>query len=202
MNVLFRHKSLVLLLLSTFLCTEAWTAANATRHPGPFVPSCARIHLSADYLGSVEPAEGPGFRFTLQNDTDKPIKLAEPVPSSAHWYARVGEKWLWRASTGAGGSLVDAINEKGKLFAYQPKNAPQNPKYMTIPAHGSHEWTESEQANPTLAYRPGCAICNYPGERQYRVVFAYAYVPAPGETEPGLLACGIRSNEVDMPPLR
>lgn len=198
MNLLFRCKPAIFIVLATFSSAAAWAA----RHSGPFVPTCSGIHLSAEYLSSVSAAAGPGFHFTLKNDTDKPIKLAEPVPSSAHWYARVGEKWLWRASTGAGGSLVDAIRERGRMFAYQPQDAPRDAKYMSISAHGSHEWTEAERANPAIAYRPSCAICNYPGERQYRVVFAYAYVPAVGEKEPGLLACGIRSNQVDMPPLR
>lgn len=202
MGLFFRRWFLVPGLLAIFSSVSAGAVAHATRRPGPFVPSCSRIHLTADYLTAVTQAEGPGFRFTLKNDTDKPIKLAKPVPSSAHWYARVGQKWLWRASTGAGGSLADAQNERGKLFAYQPKTPPLHPEYLMVPAHGSRQWTESERADPALAYRPGCAICNNPGERQYRVVFAYAYLPAPGERQQGLLACGIRSNQVDMPPLQ
>ena len=55
--------------------------------------------------------------------------------------------------------------------------------------------------HPAIAYRPSCAICNYPGEREYRAVFAYAYVPHPQEHTDGLLACGLRSTPVVMPPL-
>jgi hypothetical protein len=177
------------------------TGSAVTHHPGQSVPLCSHIGLSASYLAEAEPGKGPGFLFVIKNDTNKDIRLAEPVPSSAHWYAHVGEKWLWRASSGSGGSFVDAYNEKGEVFAYQPKELPQHAVYMTVPAHGSHEWTEAVRDHPTIAYRPSCAICNYPGEREYRAVFAYAYVPHPQEHTEGLLACGLRSGPVVMPPL-
>jgi hypothetical protein len=177
------------------------TGRAVTHHPGPYVPLCSHIDLSASYLAEAEPGKGPGFVFVIKNDTNKDIRLAEPVPSSAHWYAHVGEKWLWRASSGSGGSFVDAYNEKGEVFAYQPKEPPQHPEYVTVPAHGSHEWTETVRDHPSIAYRPSCAICNYPGEREYRAVFAYAYVPHPQEHTDGLLACGLRSTPVVMPPL-
>jgi hypothetical protein len=177
------------------------TGRAVTHHPGPYVPLCSHIDLSASYLADAEPGKGPGFVFVIKNDTNKDIRLAEPVPSSAHWYAHVGEKWLWRASSGSGGSFVDAYNEKGEVFAYQPKEPPQHPEYMTVPAHGSHEWTETVHDHPSIAYRPSCAICNYPGEREYRAVFAYAYLPHPQEHTDGLLACGLRSTPVVMPPL-
>jgi hypothetical protein len=181
------------------LSTSADSAV--THHPGPYVPLCSHISLSASYLAEAEPVKGPGFLFVIKNDTNKDIRLALPVPSSAHWYAHVGAKWLWRASSGSGGSFVDAYNEKGEVFAYQPKNPPQNPEYMIVPAHASHEWTETMHDHPEIAYRPGCAICNYPGEREYRAVFAYAYVPHPQEHAEALLPCGLRSSPVVMPPL-
>jgi hypothetical protein len=174
---------------------------SAMRHPGPSVPLCSHITLSASYLAQSEPGKGPGFLFVIKNDTNKDIRLADPVPSSAHWYAHVGSKWLWRASSGSGGSLVDAYNEKGEVFAYQPKELPAHAAYMTIPAHGSHEWTQSMHDHPAIAYRPSCAICNNPGESEYRAVFAYAYVPHPQEDANGLLTCGLRSAPVVMPPL-
>jgi hypothetical protein len=177
------------------------TGRAVTPHPGPYVPLCSHIALTASYLGEAEPGEGPGFLFVIKNDTNKEIRLAEPVPTSAHWYAHVGQKWLWRASSGSGGSLVDAYNEKGAVFAYQPKEAPQHAAYMTIPAHGSQEWTQTMRDHPAIAYRPGCAICNNPGENEYRAVFAYAYLPHPQEHAEGLLACGLRSAPVVMPPL-
>ena len=43
-------------------------------------------------------------------------------------------------------------------------------------------------------------MCNYPGEREYQAVFAYAYLPGPGEHAPDLLQCGLRSDPVPMPP--
>jgi hypothetical protein len=112
----------------------------------------------------------------------------------------VGNRWLWRASSGAGGSFVDAINEKGPIFAYQPKEAPADPKYVTVQAHGHYEWTAGEREIPALAYKPGCARCNYPGEHDYMAVFAYAYLPPPQLHKDGLLARGLRSNLVPMPP--
>lgn len=177
------------------------TGQANTYHPGPYVPLCAHITLSASYLAQAGPEKGPGFVFVIENDTNKDIRLAEPVPSSAHWYAHVGNKWLWRASSGSGGSFVDAYNEKGEVFAYQPKDPPQSPEYMTVAAHASHEWTETVHDHPSIAYRPSCAICNNPGEYEYRAVFAYAYVPHPQEHADGLLPCGLRSVPVVMPPL-
>jgi hypothetical protein len=112
----------------------------------------------------------------------------------------VGTKWLWRASSGSGGSYVDAINERGPVFAYQPENRTADPRYIIIPAHGKYEWTSGDRDNPALAYRPGCERCNYPGEHDYKAVFAYAYLPPPGRHIEGLLRCGLRTNFVDMPP--
>ena len=172
-----------------------------THHPGPYVPLCSHITLTASYLADARPGEGPGFLFVIKNDTNKEIRLEEPVPSSAHWYAHVGDKWLWRASSGSGGSFVDAYNEKGEVFAFQPKTPPQDPQYVTIPTKASHEWIETVRDHPAIAYRPSCAICNYPGEHEYRAVFAYAYLPHPQEHADGLLACGLRSAPVVMPPL-
>jgi hypothetical protein len=173
----------------------------AAHRPGPTVPLCSRqITFRASYLAETTPGAGPSYLFQIENATAKPLKLAAPVPSSAHWYARVGNRWLWRASSGAGGSYVDAINEKGAVFAYKPKDAPAQPKYLIVPAHGNYEWTAGEHEIPALSYKPSCALCNYPGEHEYKAVFAYAYLPHPEEHETGLLACGLRSNLVDMPP--
>lgn len=178
----------------------SYTAA-ATRHPGPYVPLCSRqIAFSASYLADLGNGGGAGFLFRIENHTAKPIALAEPVPSSAHWYARVGGKWLWRASSGSGGSYIDAINERGPVFAYQPKTSDSDPKYITIPAHGKYEWTSGEHDNPALAYRPGCEHCSYPGEHDYKAVFAYAYLPAAGQHVDHLLPCGLRTPLIDMPP--
>jgi hypothetical protein len=165
------------------------------------MPLCSKqIVFTASYLAETKPGEGIGFLFRIENDTAKPIRLAEPVPSSAHWYARVGSRWLWRASSGSGGSYVDAVNERGPVFAYQPKAAAADPKYITVPARGNYEWVEREHDNPALSYRPSCALCNYPGENEYKAVFAYAYLPPGQEHTTDLLACGLRSNLVIMPP--
>lgn len=188
------------LLPAVLLFSLAYPAA-AARHPGPYVPLCSRqIVFSASYLAQLQHGSGTGYLFTVENHTARPILLAEPVPSSAHWYARVGSKWLWRASSGFGGSYVDAINERSPVFAFQPESASADPKYLTIPAHGKVEWTSGEHDNPALAYRPSCERCNYPGEREYKAVFAYAYLPPAGHPVKDLLPCGLRTKLVDMPP--
>lgn len=174
--------------------------AGSTRHPGPFVSQCTGITLSASYLAEAAPGQGPGFQFRIDNHTARDIRLAQPVPSSTHWYALVGNRWDWRASAGTGGALVNALSEHGPMFAYQPTTAPDHPSYVVVPARGSQQWTESMLGSPAIAYRPSCARCNYPGESEYRAIFAYAYLPAPEEHEPGLLHCGLRSKPVPMPP--
>jgi hypothetical protein len=189
----------ICILLPFSFSTPGLTAA--AHHPGPTMPLCPRqIAFTASYLVETMPGKGSSFLFRIENGTAEPIALAEPVPSSAHWYARVGNRWLWRASSGAGGSYVDAVNEKGPVFAYRPKNAPAQPKYITVPAHGNYEWTAGEHEIPALSYRPSCALCNYPGEHEYQAVFAYAYLAPAQERKDGLLACGLRSNLVPMPP--
>lgn len=191
---------IVFVLFCALLAPVASVSA-AVHHPGPYVPLCSReIVFTASYLAETKPGEGISFLFRIENNSAKPIKLAEPVPSSAHWYARVGNRWLWRASSGAGGSYVDAIDEKGPVFAYQPKELPANPRYLTVPAHDKYEWTVGEHENPALSYKPSCALCNYPGEHEYKAVFAYAYLPPAQEHVEGLLPCGLRSGLVEMPP--
>jgi len=186
-------------LLTFCFGTASFTASP--HQPGPTVPLCPRqITFTASYLVETERGSAPGYLFRIDNGTANPITMVEPVPSSAHWYARVGNHWLWRASSGTGGSFVDAGNEKGPVFAYQPRQLPNDPRYLTVPAHSHYEWTASEREIPALAYKPGCARCNYPGEHDYKAVFAYAYLPPPQLHKDGLLACGLRSNLVPMPP--
>jgi hypothetical protein len=190
------------LIAAFFLCALP-SVPEPTHPPGPAVPLCSRqIVFTASYLAELTAGAGPGYLFRIENHTAKPLRLAQPVPSSAHWYARVGNKWLWRASSGSGGSYVDAINERGPVFAYQPKTAAADPSYITVPAHGKYEWSAGEHDNPALAYRPGCERCNYPGERDYKAVFAYAYLPPAGVKSAvrDLLPCGLRTSLVDMPP--
>ena len=172
---------------------------GAVSKPQKSVPICPGVTLSANYLTAVSRDQGPGFRFVLVNRTAQEIKLAEPVPSSSHWYARANGRWMWRASNGAGGSLLDAGNERGRLVVYSSAAGAGARKFMTLPPHQSREWIESQQENPVLEYKPGCKLCSYPGERDYQVVFAYAYLAGDGQP-PGLLSCGLRSTPVPMPP--
>lgn len=185
--------------------SAAGTAAGTVRRPGPDVLPCRGVTLTASYLAEAAPGSGPeagpGFLFRIDNATGKEIRLEQPVPSSAHWYALVGNRWLWRASAGRGGALVDAVRERGPMFAYQPPGAPAHPEYLVVPAHGSRQWSEAMRDNPAIAYRPSCAMCNYPGEREYKAIFAYAYLPSATEVAPELLRCGLRSDPVPMPPV-
>ena len=191
----------ILSIAAISLSSAPLTISAAPHTPGPTVPLCSKqIIFTAHYLAEAKAGEGTGFLFRIENQTAKPLRLAEPVPSSAHWYAQAGNRWLWRASSGNGGAYVDAINERGPVFAYQPKVAPAHPKYVTVPAHGNYEWEERVPGNPVLDYKPSCAICNYPGEHEYKAVFAYAYLPPAEEHAGDLLACGLRSNMVIMPP--
>jgi hypothetical protein len=177
--------------------------AMAAGRDGDTVPQCSRaIQFKANYLAEAKPGQGPGFLFEIENRTAQPITLADPVPSSAHWYAHVGNLWLWRASAGRGGALVNAINVHGPVFVFRAKQEKgQDPKMITIPAHGRLEWTEWMRDDPAIAYDPSCAQCTYKDERNFRAVFAYAWLPAPGQRVAHLLTCGLRSNPVDMPPL-
>jgi hypothetical protein len=191
----------IALVISIILAFSLTQPADAVRHPGPYVPLCSRnIVFTASYLAELKAGDDPGYLFTIENHTARPIRLAEPVPSSVHWYARVGHKWLWRASSGSGGSYVDAINERGPVFAYQPKSASADRQYIIVPAHGKAQWTSGERENPALAYRPSCQRCNYPGEYEYKAVFAYAYLPPTGQHVKDLLPCALRTGLVDMPP--
>jgi hypothetical protein len=174
--------------------------AEGARRPGPYVSPCAGITLSASYLAEAAPGQGPGFQFRIDNHTAHEIRLEQPVPSSTHWYAEVGDRWYWRASAGSGGALVNALSERGPMFAFRPATPPDRPSYLIVPAKGSQQWTEPMLNNPTIAYQPSCAHCNYPGENRYRAVFAYAYLPSPQQNVPGLLHCGLRSEPVPMPP--
>jgi hypothetical protein len=162
------------------------------------VPPCKGITFSASFLADT--GEGSRFQFTLANNTEREIRLIEPVPSSAHWYALTHGRWLWRASNGSGGGLFDPMNERGRLVIFKIPLERTPGKSFTVQPHQSRRWVESEQENPVLEYRPGCARCSYPEEYEYHVIFAYAYLPQHKQDEDGLLACGIRSKPVPMPP--
>lgn len=174
-------------------------AASLPHAARTWVLPCHGVALSGSYLGGVGNS-GPGFLFRIENDTKSGIRLEEPVPSSADWYAHVGSRWLWRASAGRGGSLVNAENPHGPMFAYTPTAPPAHPRYLVVPAHSARQWQVSMRADPAIAYDPGCPMCSYTGEKDYQAVFAYAYLPNPGEHAPDLLSCGLRSAPVPMPP--
>jgi hypothetical protein len=176
-------------------------SSETQRRPGPYVLPCAGVTLRASYVADAGAGGGPGFAFHLANNTGKEIQLEQPVPSSAHWYARVGMRWMWRASAGRGGALVNALQENGPMFAYRPAVPPEHAEYLTVPAHGAQDWVAPMRDDPAIQYRPSCARCNYPGETEYQAVFAYAYLPNAEEHAPDLLRCGLRSAPVPMPPV-
>lgn len=170
--------------------------------PRPVVPQCGHVSLSAAYLAQVAPLQGPGFLLTLTNDTDQWIKVAKPFPTSTHWYAQTGTgPWLWRASSGSGGALADALRDRGPLFVYDSA-AGLPAQYLSVGPHQHLEWVESMQDNPALRFRPGCQRCSNPQDERYRAVLAYAYRPPRGVEVDGLLSCGLRSSPVVMPPLK
>ena len=104
----------------------------------------------------------------------------------------------WVEASGAGGSLLDAGNERGRVVVYASPADEGEKKVLALAPHASREWVASQQDNAVLAYQPGCKMCSYPGEREYQVVFAYAYLAAGGQS--GLLSCGLRTAPVPMPP--
>jgi hypothetical protein len=180
--------------------TAVAVSARVPRQAQSTVAPCKGVKLTASYLAEAAPGAGPGFLFRIENRTKKDIRLDKPVPSSADWYARVGDRWLWRASAGRGGTLVNALVPTGSMFAWRPAASPADPQYLTVPAKGAQQWVEAMRDDPAIAYRPSCAHCNYPGESSYQAVFAYAYLPGPDEHAPGTLRCGLRSDPVPMPP--
>lgn len=174
-------------------------ATGAARLGLQTIPQCTGVTLSAAYLAQVTPSEGPGFLLTVTNNTDQPIRLAKPFPSSAHWYAQApGGRWLWRASSGSGGALVNALAEHGPLLAY-PAPLANSAGYLVVGAHQHMEVTESMRSSQILRFRPGCQRCKNPEDARFRAVLAYAYLPRTGEQ--GLLGCGLRSGLIVMPPL-
>ena len=181
--------------------------ASVTAAPVSVVPQCRDVTLSASFLAETTPGQGSGFYLTVQNRRAAPIAIPDPAPLSVHWYAQTGQRWLWRASSGSGGSLVNALREKGPLFADPGPPAAAPAAMRLIAGHSSYNWTVFAGANPVLRYRPGCQHCAYQGEEQFHAVVAYAYLPSekaapePNSTAARLLHCGLRSNPVVMPPL-
>lgn len=161
------------------------------------VAQCKGVTLDGAYLAEENPGQGPGFLVTLRNLTDSPVTIVDPPPLSVHWYAEVKGRWLWRASSGSGGSFVNALHESGPLFAQQLPSAPVRTR--SIPAAGVYSWAVFSGSNTDLAYDPGCERCSYSGEARYRAVLAYAVLSPANDQGKLLLRCGLRSNPIVMP---
>jgi hypothetical protein len=188
------------LLLSVFL-SYLPTSAEIAHQGYPVVPQCRDVVLTAAYLAEEKPGSGPGFYLQIENRRNEPISIAKPAPLSVHWYARSGGHWLWRASSGEGGSLVNALREKGQVFAEKASANNAGTDVRTIAPHSTYSWSVFTGQFPDLRYRPGCQHCAYVGEEHYQAVLAYAYLPAAGASARPLLRCGLRSQPVVMPPL-
>lgn len=166
------------------------------------IPQCRDVTLTASYLAEEKPGQGAGFLLRIDNHRDTPIAVADPTPLSVHWYALSGGRWLWRASSGAGGSLLNAFAPRGPVFAYHPPATEQaETGTRTIPAHDAYSWTAFTRDHPELRYRPGCEHCTYAGEETFQAVLAYAYMPPRVAGDTPMLGCGLRSTPVVMPPL-
>ena len=199
-----RFNFLLLFIIAAFLMMAMPAGlSKPTRQRAQTVPQCMTVHLKAAYLAQVTPSEGSGFLLTITNDTDQPIRLVTPFPTSAHWYAQTGSgPWLWRASAGSGGALENAQKGQGPLVVYPMQPTASKPaEYLTVSPHQHLEVAESMRSSPILRFRPGCERCSNPQDERYRAVLAFTYLPAPGSSETNLLACGLRSGPIVMPPL-
>jgi hypothetical protein len=189
-------------LVALFFVSVAKGGTVGSTRPEFQVSPCPHITLSASYLAELRVGQGSSFHFRLSNDTSNQIRLAKPVPTSAHWFTRDGQHWYWRASAGGGGSLVDAMSPNGKMFVYRATRRVEASQILEVPPHSVVEWEQGAKENPVLEFKPGCAMCSHPDDREFRGIFAYAYLPMPEDKSLGLLPCGIRSTPVDLPPIR
>ena len=139
-------------------CIVVVRAASAPAGPVRSVPICSGITLAASYL-AVTRDQSPGFRFVLSNRTSRAIKLAEPVPSSSHWYARLHGRWLWRASSGAGGSLADARNEHGRVVVYPASPNKDETEWLTLPPHQIQAMDRNPAGEPCPANTSRAVRC-------------------------------------------
>lgn len=189
--------------LVALLCFSVLPALSQTptRHVLPrTVPQCSDVTMQASFLVEEKPAQGSGFLVTIHNDRPQAIAIRQPTPLGIHWYAVSGSRLTWRASSGSGGSLVNALRPDGPLFATEQED-PAATQSVTIPAHATYSWSIFSAQAPALRFRPGCEHCNYQGEEQFRAVLAYAYLPGSQQGDSSLLRCGLRSKPVIMPPL-
>jgi len=88
------------------------------------------------------------------------------------------------------------------MFAFSSARRVDPSQILRVAPHSNVEWEQGPRENPALEYKPGCAKCNNPSDRDFRAVFAYAFLPPPQDRGLGLLSCGIRSTPVEMPPIR
>jgi hypothetical protein len=164
------------------------------------VSQCKDVTLHASYLVEEKSGQGPGFLVTISNKTKSSIRIVDPAPLSVHWYAYMNGHWLWRASSGSGGSLMNAFRESGPLFAQQV--SPGQIQTRSILPGASYTWAVFSGADASLAYRPGCEHCAYSGEAHYQAVLAYAVQVPEAVQYSTLLHCGLRSNPIVMPDLQ
>lgn len=193
------HRSVSMVILLPSLCAAA-SAPVAVRQMGALtVPQCSSISLHAAFLAEETPGQGTGFLLSLENRQQSPVEIPIPMPLSVDWYAKVGNQWSWRASSGAGGSLVNAFNGKGPLFAISGASYKAAWVLRRIAPHETYTWTVFAGSAPPLSYRPSCEHCNATTEAEYEAVLAYAFIAKAEDRS--ALSCGLRSNAIVMPPL-
>ncbi len=184
------------LILLAFSCLPGGDAAST--RPVRSVPICSGVSLSANYLALAGPDQGPGFRFVLVNRTGREIRLAEPVPSSSHWYARP-------RAAGCGGHRMERVEacwtratSMAGWWCMLPRQAPRPSSSLclrTSPGNGSKASRRTLCSSTSLAVR--CALI--PGSASTRWSLPMRILPA-GSQPAGLLSCGLRSAPVPMPP--
>ncbi|RRA47738.1 hypothetical protein D1Y84_04935 [Acidipila sp. EB88] len=162
------------------------------------VAQCRDVSLHAAYLAEEKAGEGAGFLLSIRNDRASAIEVADPMPLGVDWYAGNGSSWQWRASSGYGGSLLNALDPKGRMFVY---SSATGVSYRTIAPHAEYSWPVFSKSSPNVLYRPGCQHCGYQGEEQFRAVLSYAFTVGAAAHPPDLLNCGLRSGPVVMPRL-
>ena len=192
--------------LAVFSCAS-WAAAQPreigkVRRNATHLPQCKDVVLHAAYLAQDETGQGGGFLISIENYRNTPIEVEDPPAISVHWYAlNPGSRPIWRASSGAGGGLVNAAEERGAVFAAQAEE--HSFLLAGVPAHSARSWAIFQRETPAVRYRPGCEHCLDHREDAFIAILGYAVLP-PHEQEfnSSLSRCGLRSGPVAMPPLR
>lgn len=187
------------------LLLTLWPAAEMRPHvsgpPPVMVPQCPSVVLHAAFLAEENTGQGTGFLLILENRRAIPVQIPMPMPLSVDWYGKEGTRWSWRASSGTGGSLVDALNARGPVFAMQAESYNVPWELVQVAPHETYTWAVFSRSAPALNYRPGCEHCSSTTTTEFQAVLAYGFLAKAKAGAPAPLSCGLRSNAIVMPPL-